>query len=428
VSLPNPVRLPAVGQTLLWALWPTRSLDHFAARLGEPFTVRLIGGRTYLVVSSPDAVREVLTAFPDACNEELRPFLGDHSLFLLRGEPHAAHRRLIQPPFQGSPAVGPHGDRIRDLTRRAVEGYRPGDRVDVVPLVQRVTAEVITDVVLGSADGPRAAEIRELLLWLTNLVSGPVMFIDLLQRDLGRWSPGRRIGRLMRAADRAVREEIDARRPGGPDVVTRLRDLPAAELLDETKTLLVAGQDPTATAVAWALYWIHANPAVRDRLHDELGGGPAEFDAAAVGLDGDSYLDRVCRETLRILPVVPAADRVLYEPADFMGHRLEAGTRLAACAYLTHRRPDIFEDPLTFRPERFAGRRYSPFEYYPFGGGRRRCIGAFFAVFQMKVMLAALLRTLAFEAPFAGRVKIVPRNVSLAPSRALRLTVRAVAR
>jgi unspecific monooxygenase len=395
--------MPAWAQTLLWVCWPTGALDRFAARLDEPFTIRLLGDRAYVLVSAPDAVKEVLLGFPDASNEELRPFLGDSSLFLLRGEPHARHRRLLQPAL-GREALEPQAGHIRERTLLAVSGWKRGDVVDVNALARGIALDVIARALFGEG----AAEIRQLLLELTDLVAGPAMFFALLRRDLGPLSPGRRINRLLRAADERIR---DRGRRGG-----LLDGLTDDELVDETKTLLAAGYDPVASAVAWALYWIHADAAVHERL---------EADVAACAERGP-YLDMICRETLRILPIVPVADRVTERRTDFMGHTLEAGTRLAACAYLTHRRPDVYDEPLAFRPERFEGRQFSPFEYYPFGGGRRRCVGAQFALFQMKLVLATLLAAVRFATPFRGRVRVAPRGVTMAPSRRLRLTVEAV--
>ena len=197
------------------------------------------------------------------------------------------------------------------------------------------------------------------------------------------------------------------------------------DVLDETKALVGAGIDPVAGALAWALFWTHRDRGVLERLRSEVGAlDPQRFDAAAVGTSSGSYLDRVCKETLRIVPVVPATDRLVSRPCDFLGHRLEAGVRIVACSYLTHRRPELYPEPAEFRPDRFE-RRYSPFEYYPFGGGNRRCLGAYYASVQLKVALATILSSVSFRVR-SQRAALDQKGVSLAPSRRVRLEVERV--
>jgi cytochrome P450 len=415
-ALPNPVGFPAWLQTLLWARWPTGALDYFSRKLPEPFSIRLLGGRRYVLVSEPEAVEHVFTRFPEAGNEELRPFLGDHSLFLLQGESHATHRRLMQAAF-GAEAARETADRIREETHRAIRAFSTGDEVCVTALLQKITIRVITHVILGLGDDARGAELRELLFEMTNLISGPAVFFELLQKDLGPLTPGRRIRRLLHDIDARIRAEIRAGRPHPRSALGRLIEarLPEQEIVDEAKTLLAAGQDPTAAAVAWAVYWVHTYPAVLERLRGELGTTSPD----------ESFLDLVCKETLRIVPIVPAADRRVSERSEIMGHAIEPGTRLVACSYLTHRRPELYERPDEFVPERFERRRYTPFEYYPFGGGHRRCLGARFATVQIKVMLASLLGAVELAAP-RRRPRVDQRGATLAPSRDLRLRIEKV--
>lgn len=432
---PNPVRLPTWLQLLLWIGWPTRALDHFAATLSEPFTIRLAGTRApYVVVSSPRAVEEVLTRFPDAANEELRPFLGDHSLFLLRGASHVAHRRPLMSHL-GQGHVELYGESIQERTFNAASRLKVGESVPLGQFAERIAADVIGDVIFGDRSG---AAISQLLLSLTSIVTGPAVFVAAVRRDLGRFSPGHTISRRLAELEASILTEIaTARRTrttansGG--VLQALinatdgRQFTDAELLDEIKTLLAAGHAPTAAAVAWALYWIHADPSIRRRLEEELASWrPGQFEPLLSANHGLTYLDMVCRETLRIVPVVPAVDREVPERMQFCGHSVDTGMRLVACSYLTHRRPEIFAEPARFRPERFAARSYSAFEYYPFGGGRRRCVGAFLSVFQMKLVLATVLKRVRFRVPHDSAPVVWPRGIIFAPSRRLELTVQEV--
>jgi cytochrome P450 len=310
-----------------------------------------------------------------------------------------------------------------------------GETVHIGRFAERITADVIADVLFGEQPGHEV--ISTMLSALTQIVTGPAVFIDLLRRDLGPLSPGRRISNRLAQLEAAITTEIEAARANRMAVngglLRALVQHPAAshftneELLDEVKTLLAAGHAPTAAAVAWALYWIHADPLVLRRLEDDLASWrTGQFERLMSATGGLPYLDMVCRETLRIIPVVPAVDRIVPERTRFRGHTVDAGTRLVACSYLTHRRPEIFAEPERFWPERFAARAYSPFEYYPFGGGHRRCLGAFFSVFQMKVMLATLLKLVRFQGPRDCGPTVSPRGVIFAPSRALELTVQEV--
>jgi len=423
---PRSVRLPAFVQTLLWAKWPTQTLDFYANRLEEPFTIRLVGNRQYVLVSHPDAVKLVLTKFSEAGNEELRPILGSKSLFLLRGDEHALHRRALKPLFDAD-AARACAQGMQEITRESLNTIFAGDTICINDLTQRITTRIIVDVLFGLRRGPEAEQAALFLLEATRAISGPAMFFETLQRDHGPWSPGYRLFAALGRVENLIRERMSTRheKPGG--VVAALHEggqgLSEQAVIDEVKTLLAAGQDPTASAVAWALHWIHADRRVLARLRDELARWSG--DASELTDEQQPYLDLVCRETLRIMPIVPAIDRRVPETTDFLGQRLAPEARLVACAYLTHRRQDIFDDALVFSPERFEGRQYSPFEYYPFGGGHRRCIGAFFAPLQMKIMLATLLSRLELR-PTGAKVTVVQRGVTLAPSRQLRLTVAGV--
>lgn len=426
--------VPSAVQTLAWCTWPYELLALCARRYGDAFTVRLVGGRTYVVVSHPDAIRDVFAGLgrPESLgigNEELRPMLGDNSLFLLEGERHRQHRQMLSPPFRPK-ALPCYGPLVPGIVAGAAADLRPGDEVPVMRLARRVGVAFIVSVVFGLRDGPRFEALREAVERLINIVNGPLVYFALLQRDLGRWSPGGRVWRARDALLKLVDEETEARRARPLAVQNLLDELVSAEgddglrltnveIREEVLTILLAGHDPTTAAVAWALYWVHRDDAVLERLRAELDAGPPEPERAAAL----PYLDAVCQETLRLYPIVPAVERIARVPVRILEYELPAGVHLAPCVYLTHHRPEIYPEPDRFRPERFLERAYTPYEYLPFGGGTRRCVGAHFAPYQIKLVLASLLRSFRFAPASKGAIRPVQKGATIAPSARLRLRV-----
>jgi len=226
------------------------------------------------------------------------------------------------------------------------------------------------------------------------------------------------VGRRIAHGRRLITDEIAERR-GAPDLAERedilslllmARDedgepLGDEELRDQLVTLLVAGHETTATGLAWAFDALFRTPRALARLRDELDGG-----------EGEAYLAAVVDEALRVRPVIPEVGRRLGEAVEADGHRLEAGTDVLCSVHLMHRRADLFEDPLAFRPERFLEDGPSTYTWIPFGGGTRRCLGAAFAQLEMRTVLRTILTEVDL-APATDRAEpIVRRPVTLAPA------------
>ncbi|MEB3358246.1 MAG: cytochrome P450, partial [Synechococcales bacterium] len=246
------------------------------------------------------------------------------------------------------------------------------------------------------------------------------------------WSPWGKFVEQRSHVDQILYREIRDRRdhldPDQPDILTLLllaRDAEGnpmgdVELRDELMTLLLAGHETTASALAWALYWIHEHPQVRESLLAELDGVSLEEPMAIARLP---YLSAVCQETLRIYPIAPIAvpRMVVNQPFDLQGHAIPPETMIAPCIYLTHRREDLYANAHEFRPERFLERQFSPYEFLPFGGGNRQCVGMAFALFEMKLVLATLLAQ--YSLTRVGDRPLFPtrRGVTLAPPTALRM-------
>ena len=406
-------------------LTPTRFLDACRRRCGDYFTLRPTPDREVVVTADPAAVKKVFTGDPDLLhagegNVTLAPLLGSGSVLLLDGAEHLRHRRLLLPPFHGE-RMRAYGEMMEAVAERRIAEW-PDDRdFAVLPSMQGITLEVIMRAVFGFEDAARRERIGGPLRQLLDAVASRprVLALALTAGRSGPLSPWRRFAALRERADALLREEIRARRADphgadGDDIFSMLlaaRDpdgvaLSDSELRDELMTLLLAGHETTATALAWTFEQLTRNPAVLDRL----------IAAEAAG-DGD-YLDAVVKESLRLRPVVPAVVRCLQAPMEFGGWELPAGVNIAPSVYLMHRRPDIYPEPLAFRPERFLGDPPGTYEWIPFGGGVRRCLGASFAVFEMKIVIRAVLAARRLRLRPGARLEGVTRRaITFAPAR-----------
>jgi cytochrome P450 len=434
-SLPPGPSSPAFVQFLADAFWPTRFLERCARRHGDPFTIRFPWTPDLVFFSHPDAIRDIFTADPDTlrageANVDLAPLLGEHSLLLLDGARHLRERRLMLPPFHGE-RMQAYGRIMREATYRSVDAWPLGRPFPIHPRMQGITLDVILRAVFGVEEATRQERLRAALTRLIGFVTSPAavfLFIPSLQRDLGPLSPWGRFARLGRAVDEIIHAEIARRRAEGTagraDVLSMLLDardedgrpMTDVELRDEMITLLLAGHETTATSLAWAFHRVLGRPDVLATLRAELarvvGAGPVEPEH----VNALEYLDAVVKETARLNPVVPNVGRRLHAPTRIGGHLLPAGAVAAPCMYLTHRRADVWPEPERFDPERFVGARPSPYAFFPFGGGVRRCIGAAFATYEMKVVLAQVLSRVELRAAPGSRVRLVRRTVTFAPS------------
>lgn len=431
-TLPPGPRLPAVVQGLCFVARPVEYFERCRARHGDPFTVRLPITPPVVLMSDPVALREIFTGDDEALRAGeatvmLRPILGARSLLLLDGNHHLRERRMMLPPFHGERMLA-YGAVMRDVADRALDAWPLGRAFPLLHETQAITLDVIVRTVFGVAEGAEMDRLRDLLRRFIHIAVNPLYLWPPLQVDLGPLSPWGRFVRLRRAIDRMLQAEIDARRRAGnpqrDDVLSLLlaaRDeqgeaMPDASLRDELMTLLLAGHETTATALAWTMHRILSEPGVLARLRAELRDVVGDRPLAAGDIARLEYLDAVVKETLRLNPVIPDVMRILARPARIGGIDLPAGIGVAPNIYATHRRPDVWPEPERFRPERFLGARPSPYEFLPFGGGSRRCLGAAFALYEMKIVLASLLERADFALAPGYGVRVVRRNVTWAPS------------
>ncbi len=413
---------------------PTKFLDACHERMGDYFTLKPAPGRTLVVTADPAAAKQVFTGDPallhaGEANIVLAPLLGKQSVLLLDGAEHLRQRKLMLPPF--------HGERMR-LYMRAMEeaaewhvaGWPRRRPFAVLPSMQAITLDVIMRAVFGVNDSAGRERLAKPLRAQLDAVASRLQVFMLIatsnRGEPGTRGPWARIAAARREADAQIYEQIRARRADPragerTDVFSLLlaaRDedgepLSDVELRDELMTLLVAGHETTATAMAWTLERIVRHPDVLERLQSQP--------------DDDEYLDAVIKETLRLRPVVPAVARKLVEPMEFGGWRLPAGVHISPSIYLLHRRPDLYPDPLAFNPDRFVGVNPGTYQWIPFGGGIRRCLGASFALMEMRVVLGTILRTVKLQpAPAAAGESVMRRAVTFAPTRGGRIALAAV--
>jgi cytochrome P450 len=398
-DLPPGPRLPMPVQTAVWMTRPWRFMEQTAARYGDMFTLRLAHEGTWVMVSHPDAVKQVFTGPPEVLhagegNRILLPVLGANSVLLLDDAQHLEQRRVLMPPFKGR-QVQSYAGSMTAVAAVEMARWPRGEPVRLLPLMQTVTLEVILRTVFGLHEGARLDELRSELVRLLTIVSGvpgQLAMFTLGPRRLQRFNLLR--GPLNRV-DRLIYAEIDERRRAADlqdrdDVLSLLlrarhedgQPMAEAELRDELMTLLLAGHETTATGLSWAVERIVRHPEVHERLVDEVHAGEHQF------------RDAVVKETLRLRPVISLVLRRLKAPMEIGGVRLPAGVAVAPSIYLVHRRPDVYPDPTRFRPERFLEQRTGTYTWIPFGGGVRRCLGAAFAEYEMRVVLGTLFDSL----------------------------------
>ncbi len=442
MTLPDgPKTLPLL-QLMKVIVQPLEALEASFRQYGDLYTAQISGFGPLIVLSNPAGIEALMTAPPDLFdsgrgNGVLAPFVGDSSIILKDGKAHQRQRRLLTPPFHGD-RLRAYGQDIGQITRQAAASWQPGQTFTARQVAQEISLRVIMRSVFGVAEGEGADRLRHHLNAFLTLFDRPLnasfAFIPALQKDWGAWSPWGHLVRQRAQIDALLYAEIQTRRAQpellGDDILSLMltaRDetgtpMTDQELRDEMMTLLFAGHETTATAIAWALYWLHRLPAVGAKVMAELAElGP---DPDPIAISRLPYLNAVCQETLRIYPIgLFAFSRILKQPWTLMGYEFEPGTQFSPCIYLLHQRPDFYPDPQEFRPERFLERQFSPHEYLPFGGGNRRCIGAAFALFEMKLVLANVLTEWQLELTSQHPIKPVRRGVTMSPAQGVPMRV-----
>jgi cytochrome P450 family 135 len=444
---PCPSEPPAI-QTARWLLRPIAFMESCRRRYGDAFGVRFLGfERPMVMLSDPEAIRALYTAhehgLPPGRTIALQPVMGPSSILLLEGREHLSRRKLMLPPFHGERMRSYEGT-VRRVTEREIDSW-PEDRPFALhPRMQSITLEVILRAVFGVTDPARAGRLRKLLSeLLSGTSSSALQFRVLLSRRLGRGGdPLERLYRLLSEIDELLFAQIAERRSdpvGGEreDILSLLlsarfedgSEMSDREIRDQLVTLLLAGHETTATALAWTLDLLLHHPPQLARLTAEVdtrgsvdvGAGTGAGGDAGAGEGGDAYLRAVISESLRLRPVIPLAGRRLASDLNVAGLSLPAGTDVTPAIWLTHTRADLYPEPYAFRPERFLDRAPTTYGWIPFGGGIRRCLGASFAEMEMRIVLDAMLKRCLLRPASSRAEHLTRRNVTFSPRRGTRV-------
>jgi len=415
-------------QGLRYARDPLRFFTRLHRRFGNVFSLSFPYFGRIVYVADPGIVKRVFTGDAalfhagEANATVLEPTLGPGSVLTLDEAEHLRQRKLLLPPFHGERVTG-YGDLIREITERDVESWPLGEPFALRPHTQRITLAVILRAVFGIRDDERFARAAVLVGQFARRAD-LITQAPWLRRNLGRFSPWSRFQRARAGLDEFIYEEIAARRaePSGAehdDVLSLLlearhddgRPMSDEELRDELVTVVGAGHETTATALAWAVERILRTPRVLARLR------------ASVEAGEDDYLDATIKETLRARPVIVDVARKLTAPAEIGGYELSPGTFVLPAIAALHYREDLYPEPHEFRPERFLDGKVDNYAWIPFGGGVRRCVGAAFAQYEMRVILRTLLERAELSAPDPRPERVKIRNVTLAPGKGCRVVL-----
>ncbi|MDZ8228013.1 cytochrome P450 [Nostoc sp. ChiVER01] len=407
------MKIPEIKKIPLWSDYkitkdPLNYLDKIAQDYGDIFTI-LFGSTPIVFVGNPQGIKQIFSntkdiTAPGELNQDMALITGKQGLLQLDGVRHKNRRKLIMPAFHGA-RIQAYGQQICEMTQRVMNQLTIGKPFLAYPTIEAVTLQISIEIVLGLREGERYKRLKQLLPALFEHMRSPMMqmgfALPFLLQDLGSWSPWgyllqlkEEIYQLLYAEVKERRERADSSRT---DILSELifaRDetgelIGDEEVRDLLLSPLLAAQDASAVAIAWLLYWTHSLPEVCEQLLRELKSlGESPNPTNIVQLP---YLNAVCNEALRIYPTqLFAFPRRVESPTEVMGYELSPGTILTGCIYLLHQNQDLYPQPQQFKPERFLERQYSPYEFMPFGGGTRSCIGASLALFEMKLILATI--------------------------------------
>jgi cytochrome P450 len=427
-EVPDGPAYPGLVQSIALMRFRHRWIPHLHRKYGDVFSIRILPeGRWLVVFNRPEHVREIFAGDPEIFhagkgNAILGPVMGEHSLLLVDSTQHKRARKLLMPAFNGH-ALRSYESMIEGLAKTEVGSWREGTPFESLERMNSLTLEVILQVVFGVTDESRLAELRPLVNKTVNV--SPAVFLGWGFPRLQRLGPWRRAFENQAALDHVIYAEIAERRRAGDlesrtDVLSRLllvRDdeddadtgLTDEELRDQLVTLLLAGHETTATALAWTLHELGKDPAQ----------GAKARDAAISG--NDDYLEAVLKESMRLHPVIPMVVRHLMKPATIGGIDLPAGANVAASIILAHASEASHPDHAAFRPERFLDGEVAANTWIPFGGGVRRCIGAGFSLMEGVAVLREVLSACDVSLPAGTREEPKVRNITSVPKRGARI-------
>lgn len=412
---------------------PRTALEGWVTRFGDPFLLNALNGPV-VVTGREDLIRVIHGQDPNIyapfATATINPLMGNGSMLTLEGESHRRERRLIMPMFHGD-RMKAYGESMQQCAIERFENYRSRGEILTLNLMTDISLEIIVRTIFGGSD---PAIVEHLIQTSQKLVASasPLLFFSrkshlsfLGLSPWDRWNKTK--NELQRYLDQVIEKRLSCG-DMGEDILSLLcsatyedgQPITRQHIYSELITFLFAGHETTALTLTWAMYHLHRNPDAYSSLIKELdaldGDSPAQLVAAP-------YLKATVQETLRVHPIVTETLRKLKTPLTLGEYRLPAGVAVAPATVLAHYNPSTYENPELFRPERFIERSYSPFQYMPFGGGHRRCIGAAFASYETAIVLGSLLKRYQFE--LIDKAAVVPkrRNVTIGPSTAVPIRV-----
>jgi cytochrome P450 len=425
---PGPNVPTAIGMLAFWKR-PASSLERMRSRYGKRFTVRVPFQPPFVMLSDPEEIKELFMVPPDVVHPGqggriLEPVVGRYSVILLDEDAHMEQRRLLLPAFHGERMQALAG-LMSELADEEIDGWPVGEPLVLHPRLQRLTLEIILRAVFGLERGSQLDALREALTEVLSFSENPLSIVRGAPERLW-WLPVvKRFGAARRRANQLIDDVIAERRggaeSGGSDVLSMLMaarhedgtPMSPDELRDELMTALVAGHETTASQLAWVFTQLARAPEIVARLQAEIDEG-----------ESAEYLTATIHEAMRLRPVLAnALPRYTVKPIEIGGWRYPAGVCLMASAFLVGRDPELYPEPHVFRPDRFLGKAPGTYTWVPFGGGRRRCLGASFAMVEMKIVLRAVLSRYELLPARPGPETTARRSITFSPSRGAEVTL-----
>jgi cytochrome P450 len=429
------IELPKLAQTLRFSMRQIEFVFKARRELGEVFRMRGVIPGGPVITSHPDHVKSLFTAKPEQApsltgESPLRPILGPNSVLTAVGERHMRQRKLLLPAFHGE-AIAQYIEMITDAAEREIDRWPVGETITLAPRMQAITLDVIMAGIFGiegkPAPGTSEFALRREVRRAVNASTWPTsQLTELLHVGRDEAMGPLKFGLAM--LDKPVYKVIRERRQAADleerrDILSLLlrtrteegEALTDKELRDELLTLVLAGHETTANSLAWAWERLVRNP----EPHAALVEAVRRDDGA------EERVEATITETMRNRPVIPIIGRRVQVPWRLGDHGVEPGTAIAMSILLVHHREDVYPDPFAFRPERWLGRKPGTYDWIPFGGGIRRCLGAALAMAEQRVVLTAMARRLDLVADRPAPERAMHRNVTMIPARGARVVIAA---
>jgi cytochrome P450 len=453
--------LSPMRQALAFASDQYKFLRENWQRSGDVFTFRIPGEPPRLVVAAPEAIKKIFALRPDqydSADPGVHVNFGESCEPFADGERHRRDRQLLTPPLHGQ-MLRSYGAIMLAAIEEETVRWAPGDAIVMHEAFGQATLRVIARCILGASDPERELHLRSLVRQWLDVTMSPAMFalgslvgLNRMRRFLERQTDRQIGGAASRLSQFAIGKSIrlkaertalltkDVERcrregtNGRSDVLALLAEaryedgaqMDVRAIVDQLTLLFSAGHETTAKSLCWALLDVIRRPEIAHRIRQELAEhfGPLPLDPSRVA--DLPYLNAVIKESMRLTPVTTLLQREITQPMVLGGHVIPAGVVVVPSNYLAQRHPTVWDEPERFLPERFLQKAYAPYEYFPFGGGRRRCLGVAFASFEMPILLAAVLRR--YDLRLAPRSNPAPRygGVTIGPADGLRVVVERV--